>query len=97
MTLKAAAVRHPYYHDKPPAYWGDPADLDLMAGVSIAGYDRTAAHRATVRAANQQRQERERRQRAAVVALVDAAVVVGDMDTGGDVDLDGGVSGHDAR
>lgn len=73
-------MREHYYEARPPRDWGDPADLDLMAGVPIGGYDPTAARRAMVRAANQRRQERERRQRAAVASLLGAAVVVGDGD-----------------
>jgi len=48
-----------YYQAAPPPTWGDPAELDLLAGVLRNGHDPTAARRALVRAANAHRQHTE--------------------------------------
>lgn len=48
-----------YYQAAPPPTWGDPAELDLLAGVPRNGHDPTAARRALVRATNAHRQHTE--------------------------------------
>ncbi len=48
-----------YYQAAPPPAWGDPAELDLLAGVLRNGHDPTAARRDLVRATNAHRQHKE--------------------------------------
>jgi len=48
-----------YRCSAPPPYWGDPAELDLLAGVPRNGHDPTAARRALVRFTNDCRQYTE--------------------------------------